>query len=849
MKKYYKLLFGLFILFLQLQGVFGQSIPQRQVLVYFKSGVLRNAAPNQNTVTITSSGINATLANYGLNASNVRPAFPDFNEADTVIAEIGESSRQMNLAKVFTILLPDTSFKTSLINSLTASVEVLYAEADGDAATNIIPADGQFGTQWNMRNTLLPGADIHADGAWNIFTGNPAAIIAIVDAGVDVAHNDLALKVSGGDVGYGIQLSAGVQISHGSHVAGIAAARTNNIDNNGVAGVDWQARLHPRYVIGNGAGDAGVAQGIRNAVNFSPNVWTLNHSWELVLGIDEFGNGIPGRYSVTVRNAFAQAYRADRVSCIAMGNFNQISNGRYTNSTAFPAGFNTGSIEVGATDVNDNIAGFSARGAHIDVSAPGVNINSTNFNNGYTVLSGTSMATPHVSGLASLLKGFNTNLANDDIEQIIRLTSDDRGAAGFDNAFGAGRINAERALQSLQAPNQLFHGSVTGGTVFNTGSTVNRVFLGFPGLPDAVYSVKRSEIRTAVTFPSSYCNLVGAWGRGVGTTGYREEQGRCYGEGLCDVVPGTLTTTGATLRTFVYEVWSVNGQYLGFWPKAANAVVFQYTVLGVLSPVINGDNIFCSTSNSYTLSNLPGGASVTWQTSPAGIAVPNSPNSVSTTLTKQSNGQIALQATVSTGCGGSPFTVSKNVEVGIPASPQYILNTPDVCPQWRFNTNPAASSYTWSFYRQPYSNNLQTFPNSGAVRKLNLNQGNGTYSIGVTADNACGSSNITFISLQVNCGGGHFAMSPNPASNTVNISTGTMPQINSVSTPTISPAGNEFKIFKIRIIDKLGNVKRSADYSTGVTSVQLNINGLLPDIYIVNVFDGSAWYSDKLVVK
>jgi subtilisin family serine protease len=236
----------------------------------------------------------------------------------------------MNLAKVFSISLPDTSFKSTLINSLNSLSEVLYAESDGDAITKIIPADGRFGLQWNMKNPLIPGADIHAEAAWDIFRGNPNSIIAIIDNGVDITHNDLAAKINGGDIGFTITTLPGTttQISHGSIAAGIAAAVTNNTNNNGVAGVDWQAKIHPRYVIDNNSGDAAITNRILNALNFSPNVWTFNHSWQLT-NIDS----TPGRYSVTIRSAFANGYRSNRVSCVAMGNHQAA----FPNVPAFPA--------------------------------------------------------------------------------------------------------------------------------------------------------------------------------------------------------------------------------------------------------------------------------------------------------------------------------------------------------------------------------------------------------------------------------------------------------------------------------------------------------------------------------
>lgn len=597
-----------------------------QVLVYFKSGVTR-IAPTNTASDITSPNILSILNNYSIPTSNVVPSFPSFNQTDTVNTEIGESSRQMNRAKVFTITITNPSTILNFITSLNSLSEVLYAERNGTISNNIIPIDGRFNQQWGMRNLTLPGADIHLDGATNIFTGNPNAIIAIIDNGVDRIHNDLDAKILGGDIGFQIGNDGpGRDFSHGSHVAGIAAAISNNNGNNGVSGVDWQARIHPKNIF-DGNGDPDITTSIIDAVNFNANVWTFNNSWGT-----RNADLSPGRYSVTIRSAFAQAYRNNRVSCIAMGN-HHVGAEDANDIPAFPASINSGVIAVGATNITDNVTGFSARGLHIDVSAPGAGIQSTNFNNNYIDLNGTSMATPHVAGLASLLKGFNTNLANDDIEQIIRLSADDRGiVVGFDNQFGTGRINAERALQFLQAPNTVQHLNATGGTVFSTSGNMTRIFLGVPGLADAAYIVRRSEVRTNVTFPAM-CNIIGVWGRGVGTTGFREENGRNFGEGICEVVPGTLTNTGCTLRTWVYEVWSASGQYIGFRPVTPANVVFQYTILGVPAPPVNitslnisGPQIICNSSD-YSITNLPTGATVAWSIpGSAGPVLQLSPN-------------------------------------------------------------------------------------------------------------------------------------------------------------------------------------------------------------------------------
>lgn len=343
-----------------------------QILVYFKTGVQRNP-PSNTTATINSANIINLLSRYGIPASNVMPSFPEFNEADTVDLKIGESSRQMNRAKVFTITLIDPNAKPALLNELNTMSEVLYAETNGEVSNNLIPADGGFGQQWGLRNNVVPGADIHAEAAWDIFTGNPNAIIAVIDDGVDINHSDLNAKIVGGDVGFTITTNpiTGVQHSHGTHVAGTVAAITNNTANNGVAGVDWQARIHPKNIF-DGDGDPDITRSIIDAVNFNSNVWTLNNSWGLINQ-----DRTPGRHSTTVRSAFAHAYRNNRVSCVSMGNHQATD----PNVVAFPAGFNSGIIAVGATNINDQVAGFSAQGPHIDVAAPGVDIRSTNFSN------------------------------------------------------------------------------------------------------------------------------------------------------------------------------------------------------------------------------------------------------------------------------------------------------------------------------------------------------------------------------------------------------------------------------------------------------------------------------------
>lgn len=134
-------------------------------------------------------------------------------------------------------------------------------------------------------------------------------------------------------------------------------------------------------------------------------------------------------------------------------------------------------------------------------------------------------------------------MSNDDIRQIIRLSADDKGTPGFDNEYGFGRINAGRALQMLRAPNTLSQLTAQGGTIFSSTGNIQYQFYNAGNLASGTYIAKRHEVRKAVTFPAAFCQIIGAWGRGVSTTGWNMGNPN-YGEGFCDIVPGTLTNTG-----------------------------------------------------------------------------------------------------------------------------------------------------------------------------------------------------------------------------------------------------------------------------------------------------------------
>jgi thermitase len=244
-----------------------------------------------------------------------------------------------------------------------------------------------------------------------------------VDTGAAVGHVDLRQKVAEArdivnDDGTVRDLSG-----HGTHVAGIVAARTDN--RKGVAGGCPNCKLLVAKVFdGKNTGTvARFAEGIR---------WSADHGAE-VINLS-FVHPLP---STVEKNAIDYARNKGAVVVAAAGN-------KDTNDPTYPAAYLDSVIAVAATQRDDRRASFSNYGNWVDVAAPGVKILST-IPRGYASWSGTSMATPHVSALAGLLASQGRSREN--IEDRITSTTVDLGPNGRDPYYGAGRISADRAVR------------------------------------------------------------------------------------------------------------------------------------------------------------------------------------------------------------------------------------------------------------------------------------------------------------------------------------------------------------------------------------------------------------------
>lgn len=291
---------------------------------------------------------------------------------------------------------------------------VAFAEPNGIMQAMLVPDDPFFGTdQWGPQKISCPEA-------WDISTGDPGVIIAIIDTGVDYNHPDLTGKtVAGWDFVNGDNDPMDDQ-GHGTHCAGIAAASTNNAT--GMAGVGFNCQIMPVKVLDSGG--FGTWANIASGIDFA----STNGAHVLSLSLG--GGGGSASLQLAVNNAWAN----NRLVVVAAGNSN-------TTAPSYP-GYYTNSLAVASTTSTDARSGFSNYGPWVDVAAPGSDIFSTYLGSGYNRLDGTSMACPHVAGLGGLLfahLGPNTPVST--IRQRIEKTCDPVG-----NFVVKGRVNAFRAL-------------------------------------------------------------------------------------------------------------------------------------------------------------------------------------------------------------------------------------------------------------------------------------------------------------------------------------------------------------------------------------------------------------------
>lgn len=277
-----------------------------------------------------------------------------------------------------------------------------------------IPDDRRFGDpgQWGLRKAGFPNA-------WNDARGTGAKI-AIIDSGISQDHPDIGKILAQRDF-VSDDSVANDPDGHGTHVAGIAAALTDN--GKGVAGGCPACRLLVARVLdasGN-TDDATLVAGIN---------WSVNQ------GADIMNLSLTGPYSETLEAKINNVSAKGVVIVAAAGN-------EGTTARRYPAAY-PAAIAVGATNEKDRLTGFSNRGSWVDLAAPGTDILSARVGQGYREYTGTSQSAPFVSALAGLLA--SEGKAAGQIRQRMQDTATDLGPAGEDPRYGYGRINAAAAV-------------------------------------------------------------------------------------------------------------------------------------------------------------------------------------------------------------------------------------------------------------------------------------------------------------------------------------------------------------------------------------------------------------------
>ncbi|MCH7745880.1 MAG: peptidase S8, partial [Chloroflexi bacterium] len=421
-------------------------------------------------------------------------AMVDGANASEVAADHGATVSSEIAGGRFVLLNVAPGKEGQAARSLNGDRRVSFAEPNWLREIHASPDDADYNLKWDLNNTgdlaLCDGSDCptaDADMDWQEaydFLGssfNGSAIVAVIDTGIDPNHPDLSGKTVTGYDFLDNDNDPTDTYGHGTHVAGISLAATNNAT--GTAGVGYSPgiKVMPLRVCDqNGCPTSAIVNAIYHAADNGADVINMS-----------IGGIVKSRAEESAVN---YAWSKGLVIVASSGNGG-------SNKVSYPAKFKK-VIAVGSTDWNDARAPYSNGGKDLDVVAPGGRMDKLHdkggiystmptypvylttqygYSQGYDQLQGTSMAGPQVAGLAALLIAQDSSRSNATIRSIIESTTDDLGASGFDNDYGYGRVNVCKAVGGTDCdgppppPNDapvVSMTSPTEGSTFTATSTV-----------------------------------------------------------------------------------------------------------------------------------------------------------------------------------------------------------------------------------------------------------------------------------------------------------------------------------------------------------------------------------------
>ncbi|MBT4760217.1 MAG: S8 family serine peptidase [Bdellovibrionaceae bacterium] len=398
----------------------------------------------------------AVPGEYVVKLKNDVKSLTDLNLEKFATQGVRVISEENNTILVKREFLEKTQFALTALNN---QPEIEYAEPNYIYRTNRLPDDPELSKLWGLVNkgNALAGVDIGAEQAWDIQTGSKKVIVAVIDTGVDYTLSDLSPNMWTNDAelngeagkdddgngyiddvyGYDFANTDSDPIDdhgHGSHCSGTIGAKGN--DGKGLVGVAWNVRIMAlKFLTKSGSGSLeGALKSIDYASKMGANI--MSNSWG------------GGSHSQALEDAIKRASDAGALFVAAAGNHSGDNDAKPT----YPATYDVENVvSVAAIDNNGRLAGFSCYGQKtVDVAAPGVGILSST-PGGYKSWSGTSMATPHVSGIAALLLSEFPEMTHKEIKERLIATAKPLSQLRVKTVAG-GVANAYYALLNEPAP-------------------------------------------------------------------------------------------------------------------------------------------------------------------------------------------------------------------------------------------------------------------------------------------------------------------------------------------------------------------------------------------------------------